>query len=68
MGFNDMLSSLQQHYQSLIDTYYYFHSKCQTYEMNPNSMIQPQDEDEDVPYDFQDGTSKLSLYLSGSLS
>jgi len=41
-------------------------------EMNPNSMIQSQDdsedEDENVPYDSQDGTSKLSLYLLGSLS
>jgi len=36
--------------------------------MNPNSTIQPanEDEDEDVPYEFQDGTSKLSLYLLAS--
>jgi hypothetical protein len=35
-------------------------------------MIQSQDdsedEDEDEDYDSQDGTSKLSLYLLGSLS
>jgi len=87
-------AQLQQHYSSLIDPYSYFHFKFQLSEMNPNSMIHPQDdsemnpnamiqpqddsemnpnsmiqfEDEDEPYNFQDGTSKLSLYLSGSLS
>jgi len=48
-------------------------SKFQPSQMNHNSTIQPanEDEDEDVPYDFQDdyyqdGTSKISLYLLGS--